>query len=59
MANISLKSTSTKSNVHLLCHGIEDELDCNKSIYISLVPYEGKSDRMTFSGKTTSLLLLH
>jgi hypothetical protein len=42
MANCSLKPASTKSNIHVLRHSIKGQLDRNKSIYISLVPYEGK-----------------
>jgi hypothetical protein len=58
MASCNLKPTSTKSNVHLLRYGIKGELDRNKSIYISLVPFEGKSDRPTLSGKAASNDLL-
>ena len=58
MANCSLKPTSTESNIHVLRHGIVGELGRNKSIFINFVPYEGKSDRRTFSNKTASTELL-
>jgi hypothetical protein len=58
LASHGLKPTSTKSNIHVLCHGIKGQLESNKSIYISLVPYEGKSDKRTFGSKTASSDLL-
>ncbi|OBT44249.1 hypothetical protein VE00_05409 [Pseudogymnoascus sp. WSF 3629] len=58
MANCSLKPTSTKSNIHILRHGIKGQLDRNKSIYISLIPYKGKSDKIAFSNKAASADLL-
>jgi hypothetical protein len=58
MANCSLKPASRKSNIHVLRHSIKGQLDHNKSIYINLAPYEGKSDKTTFSGKTASSDLL-
>jgi hypothetical protein len=58
MTNCILKPTSTKSNIHVLCHGIEGQLDRNKSIFINFVPYEGTSDKRTFSNKTASTKLL-
>jgi len=39
-------------------YGIKSQLDRNKSIYISFVPYEGQSDKWTFSNKTASTKLL-
>ena len=53
-----MKPTSAESNIDVLRHGIEGKVDRNKFIYINLVPYQGKSDRMTFSGKTASSDLL-
>jgi hypothetical protein len=58
LANYSLKPTSTKSNIHVLRYGIKGQLDRNKSIYVSLVPYEGQYDRRTFSNKAASTELL-
>jgi hypothetical protein len=49
LADCTLKPTSAKSNIDVLCCGIKGELDRSKSIYISLVPYSGKSDKRTFS----------
>jgi hypothetical protein len=58
LANCSLKPTSAKSNVHVLRNGINGQLNRNKSIYISLVPFEGESDKVTFSNKAASTDLL-
>lgn len=58
LANCSLKPTSTKSNIYVLCYSIKSQLDCNKSININIVPYKGKSDKRTFSNKTASTELL-
>ncbi|KAH8650269.1 hypothetical protein BGZ60DRAFT_421646 [Tricladium varicosporioides] len=58
LANHSLKPTSTKSNTHVLRYGIKSQLDRNKSIYVSLIPYEGQSNKRTFSNKTASTELL-
>ncbi|KAN0117099.1 hypothetical protein V8E51_003076 [Hyaloscypha variabilis] len=58
LANHSLKPTSGKSNTHVLRYGIKGQLDCNKSIYVSFVPYEGQSDKRTLSNKTASTELL-
>ena len=52
LANHSMKPTLGKSNIHVLHHSIKGQLDRNKSIYVSLVPYEGHSDKRTFSSKT-------
>jgi hypothetical protein len=58
LASCSLKPTSTKSNIHVLHHGIKGWPDRNKSIYISLIPYEGKSDNITLGRKAASTDLL-
>ena len=58
LANYSLKPTSGKLNTYVLRHGIKGQLDRNKSIYVSLVPYKGQSDKRTFSNKTASTELL-
>jgi hypothetical protein len=58
LANHSIKPTSTKSNTHILRHGIKGQLDRNKSIFINFIPYEGSSDKRTFSNKAASTELL-
>ena len=58
LANCSVKPTSAKSNIDVLCHGINGQLDRNKSIYTSLVPYTGKSDKKTFNSKSASSELI-
>ncbi|KAN0101933.1 hypothetical protein V8E51_012443 [Hyaloscypha variabilis] len=58
LANHNLKPSSTKSNIHVLRHGIKGQLDRNKSIYVSLVPYEGQSDRRALSNKAALTELL-
>jgi hypothetical protein len=58
LADHSLIPTSTKSNIHVLRHGIKGELDRNKSIFISFVPYEGDSDKETTRNRTASTKLL-
>jgi hypothetical protein len=58
LANCSLIPTSAKSNIDVLCRGIKDQLDRNKSIYIILVPYTGKSDKRTLTSKAASSELI-
>jgi hypothetical protein len=58
LANHSIEATSTKSNAHVLRHGIKGQLERNKSIFINFIPYEGTSDKRTFSNKTASTELL-
>jgi hypothetical protein len=58
LTNDSPKPTSGKSNIHVLRHGIKGQLDRNKSAYVSLVPYEGESDKKTFGNKAASNELL-
>jgi hypothetical protein len=58
LANHSLKPTSRKSNSYVLRYKIEGQLDRNKSIYVSFVPYKGQSDKRTLSNKTASTDLL-
>ena len=54
----SIKAVSGKSNMHILRHGIKGDIDGNKSIYVSLVSYEGISGKKTFAGKAASTDLL-
>src|SRR5277367_4233169 len=58
MANHKIKSTSGKSNIHVLRHGLKGQPDRNKSSFISLVPYEGKSSKRTLSTHSASVELL-
>ena len=44
--------------MHILRHGIKGDIDGNKSIYVSLVSYEGISRKKTFAGKAASTELL-
>jgi hypothetical protein len=58
LANHSIMATSGKSNKHVLCHGIKGKLDCNKSIFVNLVPYEGESGKRVIGNKPASTKLL-
>ena len=58
LAKHSVIATSGKSNEHILCHGIKGELTCNKSIFISIVPFEGESRNKVISSKPASTKLL-
>jgi hypothetical protein len=54
----SIKAISGKSNEYVLRRGIKGDIDSNKSIYVSMIPYEGISGKKTFGGKTPSAKLL-
>ena len=43
---------------HVLCHGIKGRLDCNKSIFVNMIPYEGESGKGTIGTKPASTKLL-
>jgi hypothetical protein len=58
LAKHSVIATSGKSNEHILCHGMKGELTCNKSIFISIVPFEGESGNKVISSKPASTKLL-
>jgi hypothetical protein len=58
MANHKIKPTSTKSNIYVLRYGLKGQPDCNKSSFISLVPYEGKSGKRTLGTRSASGELL-
>jgi hypothetical protein len=58
LANQSIEAVSGKSNTHILRHGIKGDFDGNKSIYVSMIPYEGISEKKTFGGKSPSAKLL-
>ena len=53
-----MMATSGKSNKHVLCHGIKGKLDCNKSIFVNMVPYEGESRKRAIGNKPASTKLL-
>lgn len=57
-ANCKLKPTSSKSNIHVLRHGLEGQPERNKYDFISLVPFEGTSGKRTIGiCKASSKLL--
>lgn len=58
LAAHSIRAVSGKSNAHILRHGIKGDIDANKAIYVSLIPYEGISAKKTLSGKSPSAKLL-
>jgi hypothetical protein len=58
LAAHSIKAVSGKSNAHVLHHGIKGDIDANKAIYISMIPYEGISAKKTLGGKSPSAKLL-
>jgi hypothetical protein len=58
LANHNMMATSGKSNKHVLCHGIKGKLDCNKSIFVNMVPYEGESGKRVIGNKPASTKLL-
>ena len=58
LAAHSTRAVSGKSNAHVLHHGIKGDIDANKAIYVSMIPYEGISAKKTLSGKSPSAKLL-
>jgi hypothetical protein len=58
LANQSIKAVSGKSNTYILCYGIQGNINGNKSVYISIIPYEGISKKKTFGGKSPLAKLL-
>jgi hypothetical protein len=53
-----MMATSGKSNKHVLCHGVKGKLDYNKSIFVNMVPYKGKSRKRVIGNKPASTKLL-
>lgn len=53
-----MQPTSGKSNRDVLYYGIKGKIDDNKSIYVSMVPYEGESEKRTIGNKSASRNLL-
>ncbi|EPE34233.1 hypothetical protein GLAREA_07246 [Glarea lozoyensis ATCC 20868] len=51
-------ATSGRPNEYVLYHGIKGKSDCNKSVFVSLVPYDGESGKMTIGNKPASSKLL-
>ncbi|KAH8587244.1 hypothetical protein B0O99DRAFT_694701 [Bisporella sp. PMI_857] len=58
MANCKIKPTSTKSNIHILRHGLKGPPNRNKSVFVGLIPYEGESTKRTLSSRSASSALL-
>jgi hypothetical protein len=58
LATHCIEAISGKSNAHVLCHGIKGDIVANKSIYVSMIPYEGVSAKKTLGGKSPSAKLL-
>lgn len=58
LADHRVMATSGKSSEHILYHGIKGELACNKSIFVSMVPYEGESGKRVIGNKPASTKLL-
>ncbi|KAL5331024.1 hypothetical protein ACEPPN_000551 [Leptodophora sp. 'Broadleaf-Isolate-01'] len=58
LSNHSPKPTSSKPNIYILRHGIKGQLDRNRSVYVSLVPYESELDKKTFGNKAASSELI-
>jgi hypothetical protein len=58
LANCQIRPTSRKSNIHILRHGLKGQPDRNKSSFINLVPYEGKSGKRTLGSRAASVELL-
>lgn len=55
--NHNMMATSGKSK-HVLCHGIKGRPDCNKSIFVDMVPYEGESGKGVIGTKPASTKFL-
>jgi hypothetical protein len=58
LASHSIAAVSGKSNTYVLRHGIRDDNDHNKSIYVSMILYEGVSGKKTLTGKSVSAKLV-
>jgi hypothetical protein len=58
IANCKIKPTSKKSNFHILHHGLKGQSNCNKSNFVSLVPYEGESRKRTLGARSSSTKLI-
>lgn len=57
-ADHSITPTSRESNIDILRYSINSQLDCNKSIYVGIVLYEGESGKRTIGNKPASTKLL-
>jgi hypothetical protein len=57
-ADHSITPTSGEPNIDILRNGINGQLDCNKSIYVGIVPYEVESGKRTIGNKPASTKLL-
>jgi hypothetical protein len=58
LAEHAVEATSGKSNKHILCHGINGELDSNKAIFINMIPYKGESSKRVIGNKPATTKLL-
>jgi hypothetical protein len=58
LANYSIIVTSKKSNKHVLCYNIKGKLNCNKSIFVNIVPYKCESRKRVIGNKPASTKLL-
>lgn len=58
LANHTVMATFGKSNTHVLCHGIKDDLESNKAIFINIIPYEGESGKRAIGNKPALTKLL-
>jgi hypothetical protein len=54
----TVMATSGRTNQYVLYHGIKGEKDCNKSVFVTLVPYDGKSGKRVIGNKPASTKLL-
>lgn len=54
----NLMATSGRSNQYILYHRVKGKSDCNKSVFVSLVPYDGESRKRTIGNKPASTKLL-
>ena len=46
-------ANSRRTNQHVLCHGIKGESHCNKSVFVTFVPYDGESGKVTQSTRAS------
>ncbi|KAE8440415.1 hypothetical protein EG329_008016 [Mollisiaceae sp. DMI_Dod_QoI] len=51
-------ATSGRTNQYVLYHGIRGENNCNKSVFVTLVPYDGESGKRVIGNKPASTKLL-
>jgi len=54
LAAHNIKAVSGKSNTYEFCQGVKGDIEGNKSIYVSMITYEGICGKKTFGGKSLS-----